>query len=198
MFDLDGTLADTESIHWETYNILLSQYGVYLEDEDIRRYIGKPEQKIYTSIEKDFSIKIDTDSFYKERMELFMGLAKSKKLSPYPYFSVIKDRAFRQKGRYILTAQSPILVNFLLSLWCLDEFFPKENRIFCNTGKPTKTEVFADCSGYFNCQKENVVLFEDSIFTIQEGKKRGIFTLGVEHKYNFSRLANSDILIKTL
>jgi HAD superfamily hydrolase (TIGR01509 family) len=47
LFDLDGTLADTERVHWQSYRAVLLEYGVDIGLEEYRRHFiaadGGPE-----------------------------------------------------------------------------------------------------------------------------------------------------------
>ena len=38
LFDLDGTLADTEPLHWQAYNAVLGEFGVAVDLEEYRRH----------------------------------------------------------------------------------------------------------------------------------------------------------------
>src|SRR5262249_21115620 len=38
LFDLDGTLADTERLHWEAFNVVLAEFGVQVDIEEYRRH----------------------------------------------------------------------------------------------------------------------------------------------------------------
>ena len=47
LFDLDGTLADTERVHWQSYRTVLLEYGIDIGLEEYRRHFiaadGGPE-----------------------------------------------------------------------------------------------------------------------------------------------------------
>jgi len=38
LFDLDGTLADTERLHWQAFNFVLAEFGVQVGIEEYRRH----------------------------------------------------------------------------------------------------------------------------------------------------------------
>jgi len=68
VMDFDGTIADTESLHWITYNPLLKKYGVEFTEADVHKYssIGCTEVQIYAEIKKDFNIDFDNNDFWHE------------------------------------------------------------------------------------------------------------------------------------
>lgn len=44
IFDLDGTIADTETFHWKAYNQLLkNKFNIELSMDNISKYIGNAE-----------------------------------------------------------------------------------------------------------------------------------------------------------
>ncbi|HLW71988.1 MAG TPA: HAD family phosphatase [Candidatus Binataceae bacterium] len=54
IFDLDGTLADTESLHFEAFRESLAPYGIELDrDEYFDRLIGFTDQDLFTTLLAD-------------------------------------------------------------------------------------------------------------------------------------------------
>ncbi len=107
IFDLDGTIADTETLHWEAYNKLLERiYGIVLSNEDISRYIGNTEVKIYRMIERDYNISIDTETFLRERIKEYLTLVREKNLQPFDWVKDFKV-AYPNAPVMLLTSQIP-------------------------------------------------------------------------------------------
>lgn len=70
IFDLDGTIADTETFHWKAYNQLLkNKFNIELSMDNISRYIGNAEINIYSMIKKDYNIDFDDQEFLNERLK---------------------------------------------------------------------------------------------------------------------------------
>lgn len=199
IFDLDGTIADTETLHWEAYNVLLEKYDVHLTDTYIQKYIGNNEKAIYQMIKSDFSIDFNEDDFIQQRIEIYLDLVVEKNLQPYPFVRDLLEKSETKNA--IVTSQIPTVVDRLLSYWHLDEYFPKERRYCCHNGIYNKADIYKNISKYLGLNHtlspSEVVLFEDSMHYLTEGQRLGFTTIGVEHKYNKNLLKNCDAVMSS-
>lgn len=199
VFDMDGTMADTESLHWEAYNrLLVKKYGIALKDEDISRYIGNPEVRIYRMIENDYHIVIDTQSFLKERIQVYLQLVREKKL---PLFDWVGDfiSACKNVPVMLLTSQVPEVVDDLMTYFGLDDFIPKNMRISVHDGVVTKAQVFENPSKYAGINEPltdaEIAVFEDSEHVAQLAYSFGYTVIGIRHKYNVKSLKHCHAII---
>lgn len=199
IFDLDGTIADTETLHWEAYNVLLQRkYKIKLKEQDIKRYIGNSEISIYKMIERDYHININDQEFLKERLKIYMQLVEERNLQPFKWVQDFQDMI---EGRpvLLLTSQVPEVVDTLLSHWHLDKLIPKEWRISAHNGRITKGEVFANPFDYIPddivIEHRNVVVFEDSEHIANLASSFGHTVIGIAHQYNKDTLKHCDIII---
>lgn len=198
IFDLDGTIADTESLHWEAYNELLEPYGVTLQKEQIQKYIGHSEVQIYKMIQEDFNIHFDEERFFKDRINKFLELVQKKNLKPFPFIIEFLKKYKDSCSFMIVTSQIPTVVNNLLSFWNLDKYFSSKYRFFCHNGVYKKPEIYRNVAKYIGIESitpDEVILFEDSPHYIQEAKKVGIPVVGIKHRYNVSTLTSCDAIL---
>lgn len=191
IFDLDGTIADTETLHWEAYNRLLERiYGFVLKDKDISRYIGNPEVKIYRMIEQDYGIIIDTETFLRERIKEFLNLVRDKNLQPFEWVRDF-EKEYSNASVMLLTSQIPEVVDDLIKYWNLDTLIPKHMRISVHDGSISKAEVFKDPAKYVNCgmlSETEITVFEDSDHVATMAYSHGYNVIGIRHKYNKAQL----------
>lgn len=198
IFDLDGTIADTETLHWEAYNRLLERmYGIVLSDEDISRYIGNPEVKIYRMIERDYNIVIDTEIFLRERIKEYLNLVRDKNLQPFDWVKDFKE-SYSGTPVMLLTSQIPEVVDNLIKYWELDELIPENMRISVHDGSVSKSEVFANPARYVNCgalSETEITVFEDSDHVATLAYSHGYNVIGVRHRYNTAQLKHCHAII---
>lgn len=197
IFDLDGTIADTETLHWEAYNEVLKEYGVYLKSDNIKKYIGHSEFQIYEMIKNDFQIDFDNNEFIEKRIGIYLDLVEKKKLQPFKFIpDILKNNNAKNA---IVTSQIPLVVNKLLTLWNLDKYFPKKYRFCCHDGRYTKENIYENVSSYldfeYSLNANNVVLFEDSAHYLKKGLSLGFITIGIEHQYNRNLLKDCDAIM---
>lgn len=199
IFDLDGTIADTETLHWEAYNVILAEYGVHLTNEHVQKYIGHSEISIYQMIKSDFSIDFNDEEFMQRRIDIYLDLVAQKNLLPYPFIYEILENS--KVPNVIVTSQIPPVVDRLIELWELDRYFPREVRFCCHDGTYNKRDIYKNLSAYIGINHTlspgEIVLFEDSLHYLVEGQRLGLVTVGVEHRYNRNSLKNCDAIMSS-
>ena len=198
VFDFDGTIADTESLHWKAYNELLKEYNVRLMPKDIHKYIGHPEIQIYSMIKEDFLIDFDDEEFLKERLKIYLRLVEKENLQPYQFIKDIFNE-YQKEHKYILiTSQMPNIVEYSFRKWEIDKYFDLNNCFFCNDGKIRKNEIYKDISKYLkidNIGYNDIDVFEDSEYYLSQAKDLKMTTIGIEHQYNIGKIKSCDLLI---
>lgn len=198
ILDLDGTIADTETLHWEAYNILMRElYSIELEKSNICKYIGNSEINIYRMIEKDFNIKIDDSFFLKKRLEIYLSLVDSRKLMPMKWVKQL-FKTYNKAKFVLLTSQVPEIVDYLFSKWELDKYIPKNMRISAHNGKITKKDFFKNPSAFININSneiKNAVVFEDSNHVAKIASEFGYITIGIRNKFNQDSLIDFTYII---
>ena len=201
LFDLDGTIANTEKFHWKAYNELLKAQSIHLDDAHIAKYIGNAEVNIYDMLRTDFNAVIDTKKFLEERIKIYLALVREEKLAPYDYFRDIIE-VYRDVPMALLTSQVPDVVNTLLTHWGLDKYFPPEFRITAHDNKITKRQVLENIGHFFSVKgvpvrQNEVILFEDADHVLEFAQHSKIKCIGIEHHYNEGRLLHADAVITT-
>lgn len=195
IFDLDGTIANTEKLHWEAYNECLAEYNVYLSPKDINKYIGNTEIKIYEEIKKDFKIEYDNKEFYEKRISIFFELVKNHKLKPYKYFLDICKK-YSNLEFFVLSSQKSEVIYRLFKIWNIDSKFSKIISVAdCEFDKKT---VLKNLNDYYTVNANECILFEDGNKTLEFAQQLGILSIGIMNEYNLNQLKNCDVIIKCL
>lgn len=190
VFDLDGTIANTEKYHWKAHNKVLSAYGIKLNENDIKKYIGKNDIQIYSSISKDFGVDINLDEIINNKVDTFIDMAKKYDIKPFPEIEKIIRSS--KNAKYLLTSQNPKIVNFLLEKWDMSNLF-SEIISLANTNK-TKLE----CLRELPYSKSFIISFEDSPTIIKEFRDNGYCCVAVINEYNRDELINMEYYIAPL
>jgi len=138
IFDLDGTIADTETSHWEAYNELLKPFNIHLDDSAIRKYIGNSEVNIYKQIKQDYGINFDDDIFFDLRTKVFFQLIENKKLKPFHFISDCLS-VYKQKKLFILSSQRYEVIIQLLNYWDYNKTF---NKIISVANGPSQRRLY--------------------------------------------------------
>ena len=189
IFDLDGTIADTERIHWEAHNMVLKKrFGIEVDLPHIYSYLGTPESVFLKQIEKDYNIDIGGpkgkgyEKYIKERNKVAEKLIL-KTAKPFPFMTELLEGTFGI-SIFLVSAQNRSLIHKMLGSWELLGTFTDVNT-FIVEGDKTKPYYydFIFTKILKNAKPEEVVLFEDVNKYLEEGKKRGFVTVGINNGF---------------
>lgn len=182
VFDLDGTIANTEPLHWFTHIEVFKTLGITLTEENIRRYVGHNDLQIFGMIEEDYNVLLeDKEELKQKRLQLFRQAVEKYNLLPNEEV-IYAIKNFKGK-RYIVSRQNQYTIERLLENWKILEYFDKIYSLEHTNESKTK---FVETLG----NKSEIVWFEDSTEVVKEAKDEGFTIIAVRHSYN--EIANLD------
>lgn len=198
IFDFDGTIANTEIYHLKSYCLCLKNiYNINLDDKTFKKFLGHKEIDIYKMIENDFNIKIDYEYFMKKRTEYFFSLIKNNNLKPNKFFIDFVNKY--KNDIYLLTSQRKEIIEKIFKYLNIDKYFKEENRLYTTKGF-TKTQVFDHPEIFLNSKnvnKDNIVIFEDVKYIIDEAQNKGYTVISILHNLNSHIIDNANLIIST-
>lgn len=193
VFDLDGTLIDSEPLHFKAHNEVLKEgWGIELSETDILKYIGFNEVKICHMFEEEYNIEIDADDYAKKRVGKYIEMSSG--IEPYSFMKEFFEN-YNIKP-FLLTSQKEMVYKPMFTRWGWDEIFPEENRISLQNNNKTKQEVYEDFINKFG--KENIIIFEDAIGTLRSARELGLDHVAVMQHFNKNLLDEFDIVLKPI
>lgn len=197
IFDLDGTLADTERLHWVAHNqILKKEYGIEVSHEKILSYLGKPEEVFLGLIEQDYNIKIeDKEKYSKKRAKLAIKIIL-KESKPFEFIKEVLQDNLGIKI-FLVSAQNKSVAVKILKKWGFDSYFGESNSLYCDKLHPVKSDYYDEILRRLpNCKPEEVILFEDVNKYLAIGKQHGFTTIGIDSGFG-ETITEADIVIDT-
>ena len=179
IFDLDGTLIDTEPIYHESAIRIIKEYGNGKElSWDIRtKILGAPEMVAAKIIVDTFEIKLTPEEFVKKRNEITSEMFKK-----CPFIDGAKEitHKFKHELNFKLAlATSSTQINFGLKTfnkkeWLKEDFdaivLGDDKRI--KNGKPAP-DIFILAAKDIGLEPKDCIVFEDSISGIKAGINSG-------------------------
>ena len=178
LFDLDGTLADTDSIHFAVWQDILVRFELDIDRAFYRQRIsGRTNSKIIKDIIPQLSLE-DAWKLATEKEETFRRVANS--LQPTPGLDKLirlTDNANIKRG--VVTNAPEDNATYLLKVLRLTDTFPLV--IMAKDAPPGKPDP-APYQLALNClgvSSENAIAFEDSDAGIRSAVGAGIYTIGI-------------------
>lgn len=188
LFDLDGTLADTDPIHFQNWREILQPYGIEIDRPTYRaKFSGRRNQEIVPEILPQLTIAAG-DELGQRKEAMFRQQAASL-LQPMPgLLELLKWIDQQQLQRAIVTNAPVENVEFMLNVLHLDrEFSLVVLGDELPRGKPDPMPYLAALDQLLVTATE-AIAFEDSPSGIRSAVAAGIPTVGIASTHEPQKL----------
>lgn len=184
IYDLDDLMVNSNPLHGEAWGILLEKYGRKRSDlpENLRsKWIGMRVIDITKEIIKKLKLKVDLESFYKERTKIFLELVKKKlKSMPGLLYSL---KLFKENDFKIAIASSGAkkYIQIVLSRFRISDYFDVVvSGDDVKIGKPNPETYIVACKK-LNLRPENCLVLEDATKGIESAKSAGCKCIAIRN-----------------
>jgi beta-phosphoglucomutase-like phosphatase (HAD superfamily) len=194
LLDFDGTIADTEKLHFQSYKTMLEKQERTLDFELFKKLVGKTRDDAYGILKKDLKIEFDNVAFEYGKNAVFHELQEDEEVQVYPIIKDILFSYFPDKPAYIVSSQNAGLINRLLMTWDLRDRF---SGIHTTDGASSKEGTIREMIEAQSCPPRSVAFFDDVKENLTVGRKMGLYCVGIRNAYNKETLGptDADILI---
>lgn len=182
LFDLDGTLIDSEYFHYECWNEVLGDYGVQLDYSDwLKNYAGIPLPQNAKNLLTKYQINADLVAVVKRREALTLERLKTKDVGLMPYtLEMIEFLDERKLLQAIVTSSPREDVEAIFDRNGLRKYFTlmiTRSEVVQNKPDP---EGYLKCCALLGIKKEECIVFEDTINGIKAAKAAGLKCIAVQ------------------
>ncbi|MEN9870941.1 MAG: hypothetical protein RLZZ171_1929 [Cyanobacteriota bacterium] len=190
LFDLDGTLADTDSIHFAVWQDILVRYDLDIDRSFYRQRIsGRTNSKIIKDIIPQLTLE-DAWKLATEKEETYRRLANS--LLPTPGLDrliALTDRASIKRA--VVTNAPEDNAVYMLKVLRLTDTFP--TVIMAKDAPPGKPDPapYELALSRLGVKSKRAFVFEDSAAGIRSAVGAGIYTIGITSSHPAEELLNA-------
>jgi HAD superfamily hydrolase (TIGR01509 family) len=107
LLDLDGTLVNTEILHFASTNRVLEKHGHRLELEEFNSLIGWAEKPFWNKLRERYGIPEAISSLTKQRTHEFLDLLQNSAIEPLPGVLTLLERLQQLKIPRAVASNSP-------------------------------------------------------------------------------------------
>lgn len=196
LFDMDGTLMDSNPTHKEAYRAFLKKYSIDLTDDDFEKYIsGRMNPDIMKHFfGKDVSYQKIT-ALTREKEALFQS-AFQEKIKPIrgllPFLKQVREAGIRTA---LATSAPMINVTFMFDHIPIRDCF---DVIVCDrdvkVGKP-EPGVFQVAAKKLKMDPARCIVFEDSPAGLEAAQKAGAKVIMLTTSKSAAELKGADLVI---
>ena len=178
LFDLDGTVIDSEHLYQKAETKLFKEYGVEIPDNDWKIFRGCSEQNFYTISMDRYNIKEQRKIF----IEKGRGYIKKEFESSLHFKKTFKEFYNYIKGKYkigLVTASPIHSFNYVDKILGIRKYF---NNIItnddCKNSKP-HPEPYIIMMNNLQVKPKETLIIEDSINGILSAKSSGAHVVSI-------------------
>ncbi|WP_067935876.1 HAD family hydrolase [Alicyclobacillus kakegawensis] len=180
IFDLDGTLIDSEPVYLKAERKLLAEYGIHDFDESVKRqYIGMSTREMMERMVEKYGIRESIDVLIEKKNHYYIAIAKE---HTYVFPEMRKFMELLMSYGYSLSLASGssriVLDNLLPSVGLAHYFDVILSADQVPRGKPAP-DLFYEAAHRLGVKAQNCLVVEDSGYGIEAAKKASMFCMAV-------------------
>jgi phosphatidylcholine synthase len=84
VFDMDGTLVDTEPMHHQAYIRAVQQFGVAFPESEYNQFTGSTDAAICKYLIERHNLQISAEELLRQKEAIFIELVRATRLTPLP------------------------------------------------------------------------------------------------------------------
>ncbi len=202
IFDVDGVVADTETLNAQASVIMFSElYGVPVRAEDFRPFVGTGDERYVEGVAEQYGVTIDTPVAVARRKDNFFRLLHDTPLPAMPgvLALVAAGRADADVRLAIATSgnrdkQFPVIEGTGLRLEWFDAVITGDDV----TRKKPDPQVYEVTAQRLEVPVARCVVFEDAPAGVAAAKAAGMHCVAVTSSVSADLLAAADVVVDTL
>lgn len=200
LLDLDGTLVDTEHLHFQTAMEVLARHGVSMSAEEFLPYVGWAELPFWLDLKQRFRLQPPAEDLLQQRSAAFLELVQERRIEPLPGVEELLAWAAAGGLPLAVASSSPraliaaSLESAGLTRWIRHWRSGHEDAA---RGKP-EPDVYHAAAADLGVAAGSCVALEDSPTGARAARASGAFTIGLpcpSHPVPPAALAAADLLL---
>lgn len=195
LFDLDGTLVDSEHFHFSTWNELLAESNVKLEYEDfLKNYAGIPLPGNASRLKDLYEIETSLDELISRKELLTVERLKTSEINLMPFVQETLDYFHgKELAMVLVTASKRLDVNEMFNKNGLAKYFNfLVTRSDVTNSKPDP-ESYNLAVEKLALPKEECLVFEDTLNGLRAAKAAGLTCFVIQGNVeDHAKLADAD------
>lgn len=197
LFDLDGTIVDSEPLHFESEQRLLAEQGISFTLEQKNQYVGLSTEKIIQALIKDFGLRGEVEELINKKTEYYLSLVREK-LQVYPQMKLLITSLYEAKVPLAIASGSSLeIIHAVLAATQLQDFFSVVTSAEeVAKGKPAP-DVFLEAAHRLEVDPTDCIVVEDSIYGVQAAQAAGMKCIAIPyltHSAQMESFQQADLL----
>ena len=198
LFDMDGTLVNSEPLHQQAFEETFKQFDIAMTDDDFKSYIvGKTDTNGLKDYLTHINKQLDIPDFNTKKAAAYASLA-SEHLASYPgIVELVRDLANIVPLALVTNShrsEADLVLKSLDIDGCFDIIITADG---VEKGKPSP-EGYLRAMNLLSKQPEDCVIVEDSPTGVTAANEAGIRCIAVTNTHSEGELAHADLVVSEI
>jgi len=198
IFDMDGVLADTGPVHFESWVKMTSEIGVEFTKEFFEQIFGQQSPEIIKKLMGPNVNEITIEKLANLKEKYYRDMVKDQ-LKPLPGVIELIKELYNLKFKLAVGSSGPSEnVELLLTSLKIKKYF---NAVITaaeiKRGKP-EPDVFLEAAKRVKVKQSQCVVIEDAPVGIESAKRAGMKCIALTTTHPEKELFNADLIVKDL
>ncbi|TKI08893.1 fructose-1-phosphate/6-phosphogluconate phosphatase [Martelella alba] len=177
IFDMDGTLLDTESTHRKAWHQVLKRYDMQFDEAAMVSLNGSPTWLVAKTIIDTYRSTLDPHLLAREKTEVAQAMLFDE-VRPLPLVSLVKHYHGKRPMAVGTGSEHRLAVSLLDHLGLLSYFDAVVGADDVSRHKP-HPETFLKCAELLRVRPERCVVFEDADFGVMAARSASMACVDV-------------------
>ena len=196
LWDMDGTLIDSEELHWISWRGTMAKEGIAITHEQFLSSFGQRNDSIIPRWLGAASTPERIERIENAKEELYRYLIRKNGISPLPGVISWLHRLHEQGWLQAVASSAPrpnveVVLEALAAAQCFQAIVSAED---VRRGKPDP-DVYLTAASRVGVSPERCIVVEDAAAGIEGARRAGMRSIGVSH--NGKHLA-ADVVVQSL
>jgi HAD superfamily hydrolase (TIGR01509 family) len=198
IFDMDGTLVDSERIHWLAWKQTLAEDGMAIPDyDDFKKYVGVSDEEMAQEFSAAAGPKSDPHHLVTRKCSAYLELVPQIELLPG-----VVETIERWRGRYSMAVASSSPYRELIALLehhgLRDHFVQVVGGDMVPRKKPAP-DIYRKAVSLLGTVPSACIAFEDSQSGVEAAKSAGLTAVAVPHALSLDHdFSSADVVLDSL
>lgn len=174
VFDLDGTIVDSEENYFQADVRILARRGATLTREHKARFIGYGNLYIMERFIGEFCLPDTPERLLEEKNAEYLALARENTVVFPEMRALIEGLSSRGVPMAVASGSSPVVISEILRMTRLHPYFiATVSSEDVPNGKP-EPDVFLEAARRIGVSPEETLVVEDAVYGVMAAKKAGM------------------------
>lgn len=179
IFDLDGTLVDSEPVYLEADKQVFSKYGINVDMNFKKKYVGLASRIMLEELRNLYNLSESVDELVAQKNACYLKLAKTKTIVFAEMRKLVKLLKENSYPLAVASGSSKEVIDATLEIAGLRQYFDVTlSSTQVSSGKPAP-DVFLAAAKMLKVSPEKCLVVEDSRYGVEAAKHAQMYCIGV-------------------